>query len=343
MTVINNIEIDNIKYDSNPIKEALLNNEPIEKKLHVVIVISNPCLYAIRYILAREFIKRIENEEKHVILYIVELAYGKQNFYVTDKNNKNHLQIRTDCAPLWHKENMINIAVKKLLPKNWKAFAWIDADIEFENLSWAKDTLKILNGTKDIVQLFSHAVDLDKNGYTMSVFNSAGYQHTKMKQYCGKGPNYWHPGFAWACTRKAYDKMNGLYDRAILGSGDNIMSLSLIKNGLKALNPKSTENYKNSVLEFQERVKNLRFGYVPGVIRHHYHGSKKNRKYTERWQILVENEFDPTTFVKYDKEQFGLIVPTENCPDKLKDEIMNYFKERNEDEEFTSKDFKYTK
>ena len=341
MTVINNIEIDNIKYDSNIIKLAISNNDPIEDKLHVVIVISNPCLYAIRYILAREFIKRIENDEENVILYVVELAYGSQKFYVTEKSNKRHLQIRTYHSPLWHKENMINIAVRNLLPDGWKAFAWIDADIEFENNTWAQDTLKILNGTKDIVQLFSHAVDLDKKGYTMNVFNSAGYQHTHKKQYCGKGANYWHPGFAWACTRKAYNKMQGLYDIAILGSGDNIMCLSLIQNGLKALNPNSTENYKKTVLEFQERVKTLRFGYVPGVIKHHYHGSKKNRKYTERWQILVENNYDPTTFIKYDNSQYGLLIPTNNCSKKLIDGILNYFKERNEDEEFTSSDFVY--
>jgi len=121
------------------------------------------------------------------------------------------------------------------------------------------------------------------------------------------------------------------------------MCLSLIQNGLKGLNPNSTENYKITVLEFQERVKTLRFGYVPGVIRHHFHGSKKNRKYTERWQILVQNEYDPTTFVKYDDKQYGLLIPTEICPKKLLNEIFNYFKERNEDEEFTSNDFVYYK
>ena len=49
MTIINNIEIDNIEYKANPIKEAILNNEPIEEKLHVIIVVSNPCLYIKRY------------------------------------------------------------------------------------------------------------------------------------------------------------------------------------------------------------------------------------------------------------------------------------------------------
>ena len=64
MTVINNIEIDTIEYKPNEIKEAIINNNPIESKLHVIIVVSNPCLYARRYILAKEFIKRMALSKK---------------------------------------------------------------------------------------------------------------------------------------------------------------------------------------------------------------------------------------------------------------------------------------
>jgi hypothetical protein len=217
-------------------------------------------------------------DEEDVILYIVEMTYGKQKFYITDSKNPRHLQINTD-VPLWHKENMINIGVKKLLPHDWKAFAWIDADIEFENNTWASDTLKILNGCKDIVQLFSHCIDMNKNELSMSVFNSFGYQYTKKYPYCGHGINFWHPGYAWACTRKAYEKIGGLYQLSILGSGDHNMTFSLLNNCLKSLNPSVSENYKKSILKYQEKMRHLRAGYVPGVIMHHYHGSKINRRY----------------------------------------------------------------
>ena len=96
MTLINGIEIDYINYNPNIIKDAILNNDPIEKFLHVIIVISNPCLFAKRYILTKEFINRIHKEETNVKLYVVELAYGNQKFLITDKKNKNHLQIRTE-------------------------------------------------------------------------------------------------------------------------------------------------------------------------------------------------------------------------------------------------------
>ena len=329
MTVINNIEIDCIDYKMNDAKYAILNNEPIEEKLNVIIVISNPCLYGTRYKLANEFIKRMEEEEEHVNLFVVELIYNNQKYIITDKKNKRHLQIKTD-VPLWHKENMVNLGVAHLLPKNYKAFAWIDADVEFENTTWAIDTLKILNGSKDIVQVFSHCVDMDKDGSNLNIFNGFGYSYSKNKKYTTNGSNYWHPGYAWAITRKAYERIGGLYDKGILGSGDNIIALSLINKVSHTLNVDYHEGYKESILEFQKKTKGLRLGYVPGVIRHFFHGSKKNRKYTERWNILIQHAFSPLTHVKYDTK--GILVPTEEFSSDFENDILNYFKERNEDE-----------
>jgi hypothetical protein len=359
MTVINDIEIDNIEYKPNPIKEAILNNDPIEPKLHVIAVISNPCLYARRYILMKEFIKRMEMDENDVILYIVEYVYGIQKFIITDRKNPRHLQVRTE-TPIWHKENMINVGVKALLPTNWRAFAWIDADIEFENTTWATDALKLLNGSKDIIQLFSHAIDMDKEKKTMTFFNSFGYQHCKGKSYGTTGLEFWHPGYAWACTRKAYEKMGGLYEYGILGSSDNIMALALIGKAIKGLDGNSTSGYKQSVKDFEERVKNFRLGYVPCVIRHHFHGSKKNRKYRERWQILVNHNYDPLEHLDIDEQEIKrvenknkniynnintsasvnantsticrVITPSAKCPRKMIEDIYAYFSERNEDE-----------
>jgi len=329
MTIINGIEIGNIDYKINDIKHAINNNDPIEEKLNVILVISNPCLYATRYILLREFVKRIEEEEENVNLFIVELIYGNQRFIVTDSKNKNHLQLKCD-TPIWHKENMVNIGVKQLLPKNYKAFAWIDADIEFENTTWALDTLKILNGSKDVVQLFSHCVDMDKDKNTLNVFNSFGYSFCKQKKYVIKTLDYWHPGYAWAITRKAYEKIGGLYDKGVLGSGDNIMAFSFISKADIATNTKYNKDYNDSILEFQKKAKTLRLGYVPGVIRHYYHGSKKNRNYTERWTILMKHSFSPIKHITYNNN--GILVPTVEFLEEFKNDIMNYFRERKEDE-----------
>ena len=329
MTIIKGIEIDIINYKRNIIKDAIENNEPIENKLHVIAVISNPCLYAKRYTLMKDFIKRFENDEPNCILYIVELVYGNQKFIITNNNNNKHLQLRTNI-PIWHKENMINLGVKNLLPKTWKAFAWIDADLEFENNTWASDTLKILNGTKDIVQIFSHCVDMDNNEMTMKVMNSAGYQYTKQKQYTTNGENFWHPGFAWAMTRKAFEKVGGLYEVSILGSGDHIMMHCLLNNGKNSISNTNSDDYKNSILEYEKKFCKLRFGYVPGVIRHYYHGSKKNRGYQERWKILVNNKYSPLLHIQ--KDLNGLIIPTKEFSKEFQKEIFDYFASRNEDD-----------
>jgi hypothetical protein len=329
MTVVNNIKIDNIHYKTNQIKYAIKNNEPLEEKLNVIIVVSNPCSYKKRYKLLIDFVNRFEHEEDHVNLYIVEMIYGDQTFTVTDKNNKNHLQIKTD-TPIWHKENMINLGVKYLLPKNYKAFAWIDADLEFDSNTWALDTLKILNGCKDVVQLFSHTIDMNYDNTTLNNFSSLGYNFSKGKEYTIKGLDYWHPGFAWAITRKAYERIGGLYDKGVLGSGDSIMALSFIGMVSKMHNTKYHLDYNKSMIDFQEKVNGLRLGYVPGLIHHHFHGTKQNRQYTERWKILMVHSFSPIKHLTYDTK--GILTPTKEFSEEFKKDIMNYFKERKEDD-----------
>ena len=117
MTVLNGIEIDAIEYPTNSTKEAILNNEPIDDVLHVIAVVSNPALFATRYILAKQFLRRME-EESHVRVYVVELAYGSQPFYIADSKNPQHLQLRTQI-PLWHKENMVNSSLHQNVLKEY--------------------------------------------------------------------------------------------------------------------------------------------------------------------------------------------------------------------------------
>jgi hypothetical protein len=286
-------------------------------------------MYGRRYLLAKQFIERMENTE-NVKLYVVEILYkGQDKFMVTKNNNPQHLQLRVDI-PLWHKENALNIGIQKLFPSNWKACAWIDADIEFDNSHWALDTLKVLNGMYDIVQLFSHVEDMDKHEIPMSVFHGFCYQFTMGRPHVSSGLNYWHPGYAWACTHKAYDRMKGIYELSILGSGDYNMACSFVNRGAASVSKQVHPNYVKSIVEYEHRIKNLRIGYTPGIIRHFFHGSKKNRKYMERWKILVENQYDPEEHIA--KNSDGLLIPTSKCPQKLIEGIMCYFVERNEDE-----------
>jgi hypothetical protein len=149
-----------------------------------------------------------------------------------------------------------------------------------------------------------------------------------MKMY-GRGLDYWHPGYAWACTRKTYEKFGGLLDRAILGSGDHIMAYSLV-DGRIPINTNTSKSYQTYLYHKKNKAKNIRIGYVPGVIRHHFHGSKLNRKYIDRTEILVKYKFDPIKHLSYNED--GLIIPSDSCPKEMLNDIMKYFSERNEDE-----------
>jgi hypothetical protein len=310
-----------------PVRTTILNNDPVEEKLHVIMVVSNPANFESRFRLAREFIHRMR-QEKDIELYVVELCYGEQQFKITQKANPKHLQLHTN-AVLWHKENMVNMAVRHLLPSSWRAMAWIDADLAFENVTWARDTLKILNGAYDVVQLFSHACDMDARGYNMNVFTSFGYCWVHGIRG-GTGPNYPHPGYAWAITRRTYERTGGLFQEAVLGSGDYIMAKAFTGDVLSALPPGVADGYKQQFVDYGARASMVRLGYVPGVIRHFFHGSKKNRKYQERSLLLSKWMFDPIKHLEYRAD--GLMKPNKSCPQGFLDDIMDYSRERQEDD-----------
>jgi len=297
--------------------------------LHVIAVISNPCEYKIRWKLMKDFIERMKQTDG-IQLYVVEMAYNDQLYHVTDLNNPFHLQLRCNDV-LWHKENMINIGINKLFPKDWKYMAWIDGDIEFLNKNWVSETINKLN-TFDIVQLFETCDDLDKNGVPMYIHKSFGNQWSKgekiQKALKKELITPEHPGYAWACTREFYNNI-GIYDRSIIGYGDKIITYGIIGNN-KLMYDKTLVNANNETNEYMNKFKNIKFGVVDGKILHYYHGTKQNRQYLERSEIMLKNKFDPILQIQYN--EFGILVPTDvmNC-DFLKN-IMEYFLNRKEDE-----------
>src|SRR5437868_13011369 len=89
-----------------------------DSTLHVIGVISNTERYNSRYRLYRQWIAEME-KTVNVKVYTVEAAYGDRRFEVTERENPQHLQIRTK-SEIWLKENMINLGVRHLLGPYWK-------------------------------------------------------------------------------------------------------------------------------------------------------------------------------------------------------------------------------
>lgn len=342
---------------------------PSHELLHVVMVVSNPCAYERRWTLARQFAARMRSTPG-IALYAVEVAYEGQDFHVTDPEDTHHLQVRTGAAPVWIKESMINLGVRHLVHKlcpSWQAMAWIDADVEFENEHWVRDTMRLLvppspscsadtatdetdaaavvaadeecgeytgdTGDTDIVQLFAQCRDMDREGRTMQLFTGFACSLVRAGRrpsaYGSNGINMWHPGYAYAITRDGYEKAGGIFDLSILGSGDFQISQGLIGRA-DSVNQHTHENYRARVRELTERVRHLRVGFVPGVIRHHFHGTKQNRRYNDRWKILVKHQYDPDAHME--RDHMGLIQPSPECPPEMLRDIMDYFRMRQEDD-----------
>lgn len=296
--------------------------------LHVCAMISNPVRFDSRYELYKRFVENMKGVP-NVELHTVEVAFGRREHAVTPPMFGDSLQLRTS-EEIWHKENALNLLIQRL-PSDWRYMAWIDADVEFASnpKGWALETIQELQHYQ-FVQPFSNAIDLGPEGEVIQSHSSFCFMYRK-GAVRGDGYTFWHPGFAWAARRDAINNVGGLFDKAVLGAGDHHMALSLIGDAHLSLPGKISEGYKNEVLRWQSRAeKYIRrdIGFVPGTIHHHWHGKKKDRKYIERWEILTKYPFDPVTHLKRDWQ--GLYT-WNDVPSGLRDEVRQYFRQRNED------------
>lgn len=282
-----------------------------DNTLHVVTMISNSARYHSRYRLFREFQEQMATA-KNIKLYVIEIAFGDREFEVTEAGNPQHLQLRT-AQEIWHKENALNLGVKHLLPHDWKYVAWIDADVRFLNDNWAQETMHALQH-HDLVQPWSECIDTGPYGNSNQLFKSFASLVAKgIRQQAHKGEPYpyGHSGFAWACTRVFWENVSGLMEFPILGSADHHMAWASVGEVYKSVHQGMTQAFKRKCEEWQRsafRVTNGHLGYIPGTIVHSFHGPKKKRFYRERWQILVQNKFDPDVDLRKDSQGLLMVV-----------------------------------
>lgn len=311
----------------------------ILKNFYVVAVMTNPERFKTRPRLFKEFMARMEKYGAK--LFVVEGTFGDRDYEVTEASNPRHIQIRTD-SELWLKENLINIGISRL-PADWEYVAWIDGDIDFVRPDWMEETVHELQH-HPVVQMFEDAVDLGPSHQIIATHksfascykNGLSYKRGKEGEtfgyYYGKnGPGaYWHPGYAWAATRAAINTFGGLFEHGIAGAGDHHMACALIGEGKASVPGKIHPNYKKYVLAWEERALRLHknIGFIGGTIYHFWHGKKRDRKYKDRWSILIENKYNPSTDIYKDWQGVLCLYPGH---EQLRDELRNYFKSRNED------------
>lgn len=311
--------------------------EPDDETLYVVLSYFNFCAYKQRKKLFYEFVERIKDEPgikivvSEAVLTTEPEEHQREQALLPMTGIWKHLRYTTKHA-IWLKENLCQMAIHQL-PSNWKYVAWIDADIVFLNKTWVSDTVDALRTKYDVVQLFFKCENLDERGQVGKVDKSFGYMHVESGRPYVRSHVYgfWHPGYAWAMTRAAHDQMRGLVEFGILGSGDNHMSLALIGKVDYSHPGNIHPVYRQKLADYQERVRGLRLGYVPGIIQHMYHGPIANRHYQQRWLILTQGErpYDPSEHVA--KNECGLLQLTRDGM-HLERPIRIYFAARREDD-----------
>lgn len=298
-----------------------------DNTLYVILPYFNYCGFKRRRALFLEFIERIRNTPG--IRIIVSETFDDPVNALPNKipGVYAHHVFKTKHR-IWLKENLINLATD-YLPGTWKYMAWVDADLTFVNGNWAADTVAALR-RYDFVQMFQSAINMGANGETIKVDQSFGYMYlmsgrpyTKTYKY-----GFWHPGYAWACTRRAFETTAGLIDFGICGSGDHHMALALIGKVNQSHPGGIHEGYARLLQRWQKRAEKLTLGYVNGTILHHYHGTLANRRYRERWDILTKGAYDPITDIGFNNQR---LIQFTYRGERLADDISDYFGERQED------------
>jgi len=292
-----------------------------QKTLWVILPYFNFCGFRRRNELFINFLNEI-SRNSNVKIVVAEILgpspLGKLNVW-------KHLKFKTKTT-LWIKENLINKGFGAL-PKDWKYAAWIDADITFLNKNWVQETFSELKKA-DLIQLWESAVNIGAKGEVVKVDRSFCHlAHSGGKP--ADSYTSWHPGYAWACTRRFYNRIGGLIDWAILGSADRHMAMAMIGKAVESGPSNIHPHYKALLEEFQSRVDGLSIGWVPGTIIHHWHGSISNRKYKERWRILTDNTYDP--FVDIGTNEDGIIELTPKGS-RIQKLLFEYFIGRREDD-----------
>lgn len=165
-------------------------------------------------------------------------------------------------------------------------YLFLDCDLHFSRDDVIEATASLLDRV-DVCQPFETAGWLDRDGKVFQARKSAAYAIAKSLEPAG---GQFHPGFSWAMTKRAFDRLGGFYDRHPLGGGDIGFTYSLepryVSVDLRAKNPRDAHFASSPSYETYRRCGaacRLRVGYLPHTeVYHHWHGEIIHRQYCAR-------------------------------------------------------------
>jgi hypothetical protein len=275
-----------------------------------------------------------------VRLVTVECAAGNLPFELPDRDGVVRVRVRSNDM-IWRKENLQNVGFRAA--GDWDYGLAIDGDLFWHDPTWAARTVDALQHHR-IVQVSSDIVWLGpKDEEFAGHGKSLMFWYERSRRAHGKG-QYWHkpgpvvmldngyPGGAWAFRHDAFEAMGGLLDICLLGAADYhaVYAMLGLRDALLDDND-YTPGYRQALAAHGARAARAidrDVGLVAGTVYHLWHGPLHARRYATREQILIRNHYDPATDIVWDGR--GVMHLAGNKP-RLRDDIRDYFAERDED------------
>jgi len=266
----------------------------------------NPASY-----LSRRANYRLFRSALKVPLVTVELSRNCE-FELGDDDADILLQI-VEPSVLWQKERLLNLALQAL-PASCTSVAWLDCDIVFARPDWPAAVERVLREDK-WVQPFGELLDLRRGDLPLEVREDAAHELrrsvVRMLEAGDLPENFFSTrgaslnwrftaGHAWAARRPALESV-GLYDAAILGSGNKLMMAAGYGRQDEAadaykLNCHQRRHYLAWAEHFRACMGPPRW--IDGRVDHLWHGDLARRGYGSRHEVLQRFDFDPFTDIE---------------------------------------------
>lgn len=257
-------------------------------------------------------------ENSNISYSVIELAYFDEPFFTQEKENYFHLRID---SILFHKENLLKIAINKLSSR-YNKFCIMDGDIIFDDLNFY-DNISILLDTYDIIQPFKKANWLSIN--MKDIIHTTGSScYTSINET----DDFPHQGFVWALTLDTFKKIEHFFDLIPIGSNDTLLSAIIcnIPLHLTSIRKTLTIMCLNNLVEPLK----LNYYYLDCTIFHLFHGPLRKRKYLERFDEFRKFINPEEEYVQ--RNENGLYEWTDDYKDILNNFMIEYFKSREDDD-----------
>ena len=167
---------------------------------------------------------------------------------------------RFDIDPqtcLFAKENLLNLAIDRL-PDRYESVLWIDADVLLLQHDFADRLVDALH-RHVVVQAFRRLMYLNSDGAPQLAWRQSVAARNIENGTRSADPRQAFPGLAWAARRELLARVDGLYDRVIIG-GDYMLCYSSSGNQRLARMDTGSRHEENFLRPSASSATNVRGG-----------------------------------------------------------------------------------